>query len=58
MLIIGTTPDVVPVVRFEGAPVADGKPGPVFKALLEALRKDIRENPARLTPVFEEGASV
>lgn len=53
MLIIGTTPDVVPVVQFEGEPVADGKPGPVFKALLEALRKDIRDNPARLTPVFE-----
>jgi branched-chain amino acid aminotransferase len=54
MLIIGTTPDVVPVVQFEGQPVAGGKPGPIFKALLDALRKDIRENPARLTQVFEE----
>lgn len=53
MLVIGTTPDVVPVVQFEGEPVGDGQPGPVFKALLAALRKDIRENPARLTPVFE-----
>ncbi len=52
IVIIGTTPDIVPVVEFEGEPVADGKPGPIFKAILEALRKDIRENPDCLTSVF------
>lgn len=53
MFIIGTTPDVVPVVQFEGQPVAGGLPGLVAGALLEALRKDVRENPARLTSVFD-----
>lgn len=54
MFIIGTTPNAVPVVQFEGKPVADGKPGPVAKALLQALRQDVLENPARLTAVFAE----
>jgi len=55
ILIIGTTPDVLPVIEMEGHPVGTGQPGPVCAALLVALQEDIRRNPACLTPVFSEG---
>ena len=31
-----TTADLLPVVRIDGAPVADGKPGPLSRKLREA----------------------
>lgn len=55
VLIIGTTPDVLPVIEMEGQPVGNGQPGPVCAALLAALQEDIRRNPACLTPVFNGG---
>ncbi len=36
VLLAGTTPCVLPVVRFDGAPVGAGRPGPVFRRLIEA----------------------
>lgn len=33
----GTTTDVQPVVRLDGRPVGEGRPGPVARSLLEAL---------------------
>lgn len=34
----GTTRELVPIVQVDGRPVADGRPGPVTKRLLEAYR--------------------
>lgn len=52
MLIFGTTPDVTAVVRFDGRPVGDGRPGPAFRALSALLRDDLLRNAALRTPVF------
>ncbi len=41
ILLTGTTIDIVPVVRYDEHTIGDGKPGPVFKRLLDMLRKDI-----------------
>lgn len=35
----GTTRELVPIVQVDGRPVADGRPGPVTKRLLEAYRR-------------------
>lgn len=40
--ITGTTREVTPVVRVDGRPVGDGKPGPVTLKLLETFRKKTR----------------
>jgi branched-subunit amino acid aminotransferase/4-amino-4-deoxychorismate lyase len=36
----GTTTEVLPVVTVDGAPIGNGKPGPICRKLFEALRKD------------------
>jgi D-alanine transaminase len=36
----GTTTEVLPVVTVDGAPIGDGKPGPVSRKLFAALRKE------------------
>ena len=50
--IFGTTPDVTAVVQFDGRPVGDGKPGPIFEKLSELLRQDIRHNAQRRIPII------
>jgi hypothetical protein len=52
MLIFGTTPDVTAAVSFDGKPVGDSKPGPVFRELSRLLNEDISGNGAVQTPVF------
>ncbi len=37
IFLTGTTTDVLPVVRLDGSPVGDGRPGPVARALGRAL---------------------
>jgi len=54
ILIFGTSFDVVAAVRFDGQPIGTGKPGPVFGFLHERFQRDVRSNPAMLTPVFDE----
>lgn len=39
LFLTGTTTDVLPVVRLDGRPVADGRPGPITVALQGALRE-------------------
>ncbi len=51
--IYGTTPNITPVVKFDGNPVGNGKPGPVAKALFEMLKDDMIPDSARLTKVFD-----
>jgi D-alanine transaminase len=37
LFLTSTTTDVLPVVRLDGRPVGDGRPGPIARALYEAL---------------------
>jgi len=37
LFVCGTTMDVLPIVRLDGRPVADGRPGPVTRALYAGL---------------------
>jgi branched-chain amino acid aminotransferase len=41
VLLLGTSIDVLPVTEFDGRPVADGRPGPVARALLDLVRQDV-----------------
>jgi branched-subunit amino acid aminotransferase/4-amino-4-deoxychorismate lyase len=52
MLIFGTTPDVTAVAEFDGRPVKDGKPGPIWARLAALLREDILHNAAMRTDVW------
>lgn len=52
LLVLGTTPDVTAVVEFDGHPIGDGKPGPVYQALGTRLAEDMLHNTALRTPVF------
>ena len=52
MFIFGTTPDVTAVIQFDGRPVGDGRPGPIFRELNRLVLADIRTNAAVLTPAF------
>ena len=42
MMLIGSSIKVAPVVQWDEQPIGDGKPGPVFKALLQLLEDDMR----------------
>ncbi len=42
MLLIGSSVKVAPIVEWDGAPVGDGKPGEVTRALLQLLEEDMR----------------
>jgi branched-chain amino acid aminotransferase len=44
VIVIGTTLDAISVVRYEGKPIHDVRPGPVSKRIRELLKKDLQEN--------------
>jgi len=44
VIIVGTTGDAIPVVRFNGQPIHDVRPGPVCRRIRELIQQDIREN--------------
>lgn len=44
VVIVGTTSDAVSVVRFDGKPIYNVKPGPVAKRIRELLIRDMQEN--------------
>lgn len=44
MFILGTTNDCLSIVRYNGVPIGDGRPGPVSKRLKERLVADIAAN--------------
>ena len=48
MMLIGSSIKVAPIVEWDGQPVGDGKPGPVAKALLTLLEKDMHTGADRL----------
>jgi branched-chain amino acid aminotransferase len=41
--IFGTTPDVTAVIEFDGKPIGDGRPGPLWRQLSALLTRDILE---------------
>ncbi len=52
-MLFGTTLDVLPITRLEGDPVGSGRPGPVARSLLDLMRRDILDNHASSTAVFD-----
>lgn len=52
ILLAGTTINVAAGVEFDDRPIADGKPGPIYRALGDLLDRDMRENTDLLTTVF------
>lgn len=61
VMLMGTSINVLPVVRFDGTSVGSGLPGPVCSELCRLLQQDMEENDALLTdldwPETTEGAS-
>jgi branched-chain amino acid aminotransferase len=51
ILVFGTFFNILPVVEYDGNRIGDGRPGPVFRRLLELLAEDQSKNPKMLTPV-------
>jgi 4-amino-4-deoxychorismate lyase len=43
MLLLGSSVKVAPIVQWDDQVIGDGKPGPVFKALLRLLEDDMRK---------------
>jgi 4-amino-4-deoxychorismate lyase len=48
MMLIGSSIKVAPIVEWDNAPIHDGKPGPMARALLELLEEDMRTGAGRL----------
>jgi 4-amino-4-deoxychorismate lyase len=44
MLLLGSSVKVAPIVQWDDRPIGDGKPGPVVKALLRLIERDMRES--------------
>ncbi|MGH8058559.1 MAG: aminotransferase class IV [Candidatus Entotheonellia bacterium] len=51
MLLLGSSVKVAPITQWDGRPVGNGKPGPIARALLELLDKDMQEGREQLVPV-------
>jgi branched-chain amino acid aminotransferase len=51
--IYGTTPNITPVIEFDGKPVGNGQAGPVAQALFDMLKHDMVPDSRRLTRVFD-----
>jgi D-alanine transaminase len=43
LFLTGTTSEVLPIVRVDGQPIADGQPGPTTRRLQQAYREAVRE---------------
>ena len=43
LFLTGTTSEVLPIVRVDGQPIADGKPGAITRRLQQAYREAVRE---------------
>ena len=52
LMLVGTTTDVMPIVRINGQPVASGKPGPITTRLVREFREylDVSCAPAHAAP--------
>ncbi|MBE0477612.1 aminotransferase class IV [Candidatus Aerophobetes bacterium] len=54
MLLFGTGPNVLPIVRYDGKKIDAGEPGYIYKKLSELFTKDMLENKEIVTPVFKD----
>ena len=52
VFLTGTMAEIVPVVRIQGVPIADGKPGPVTKEIIRAFQR-ITQDPKEGTVIRE-----
>ena len=57
VMLMGTSINVLPVVRFDGKPVGTGLPGPVCSELCRLLQQDMQENEALLTDLDWSGSA-
>ena len=54
MMMFGTSFDALPVTLYDGQPIGDGKPGPLFQRFYQLMRDDIASGPPEMvTPVWE-----
>ncbi|MFW5734368.1 MAG: aminotransferase class IV [Oceanidesulfovibrio sp.] len=44
VMVVGTTLDVLPIVRYNDKPIHDVRPGPVGKRMRELLKQDLQQN--------------
>ncbi|WP_461210153.1 aminotransferase class IV [Desulfocurvus sp. DL9XJH121] len=44
LMVFGTSSDCLSIVRYQGKPIGDARPGPVSRRARELLRRDIEEN--------------
>ncbi len=51
MLVMGTSIHVLPVVEYDGKKIGNGRPGPVFRRLLDLFSRDETKNTEVLTAV-------
>ena len=51
ILIFGTSFNILPVVEYDGNRIGDGRPGPVFRRLMELMAEDQAKNREMLTAV-------
>jgi branched-chain amino acid aminotransferase len=51
ILVFGTFYNIIPVVQYDGHMIGTGRPGPVFRRLLQLMAQDQANNPRMLTPV-------
>jgi branched-chain amino acid aminotransferase len=57
MFLTGSGAELIPVVDFDDHPVGDGRPGPIFRRLLEAFRKKTRSEGEPYLEVAESPVS-
>jgi 4-amino-4-deoxychorismate lyase len=51
MLLVGSSVKVAAIVEWDGKPIADGRPGPMARALRDLLERDMREAKDRLIDI-------
>lgn len=51
LIVVGTTTDAISVVRYEGKPIHDARPGPIAAQMRKLLQQDLQQNG---TPVLGE----
>lgn len=51
MMLLGTSINILPVVRFDGRRIGKGRPGSTYRDLSSLLEKDLRENRDLLTKI-------
>ncbi len=58
VMLMGTSINIIPVVRFDGKPIGTGRPGPVSTELRALLKKDMAENMEMLTELDWSAAAL